>query len=131
MSRTPDEIMADYSKYRGKCREAVEELLKERPELTAVRGYYFCPIWCRDEAHWWAVDAEGVIYDPTKLQFPSGGSGTYTPYDGNVACDECGNHIELDPDVIDRPVRKDGEKVYHEGRYIFCSHKCILRFVGL
>ena len=33
----------DYLKYRGKCKEFCEELVRENPDLTMVRGHYWCP----------------------------------------------------------------------------------------
>lgn len=33
----------DYLTYRGKCKGLSEQLGKENPSLTIVRGYYMCP----------------------------------------------------------------------------------------
>ena len=59
----------DYSKYRGKCKQFVDEPVAKDTSLRAVRGYYHCPIWGK-QAHWWAEDKDGKIIDPTVKQFP-------------------------------------------------------------
>ena len=111
--------MSDYAAYRGKCKEMVDALIATDPTLTAVRGHYWCPIWNRDDAHWWAIDRAGTIIDPSARQFPSKGSGAYTPFDGRVPCAECGSEM-MEADVA-----------LFEGNYAFCSTKCAMRFVGL
>lgn len=109
---------SDYSKYRGKCKEMCEEAIRDNPELTIVRGHYFCPIWNSDEQHWWTVRLDGSIYDPTAKQFPSKGAGIYTEFDGIVTCEECGKTL---PE----------EQAKFQGKYPVCSTKCGLRLVGL
>jgi len=86
--------------------------------LRLVRGRYFCPIWNKDEHHWWCVDLAGVIHDPTKDQFPSKGLGIYTEFDGFIECAECGKQVHED-------------EAKFESNYAFCSTKCIMSFVGL
>ena len=109
----------DYLKYRGKCKEFSEALILERPELTLVRGHYFEPTWGRDEAHWWCVDPEGTIVDPTAKQFPSGGvKELYTEFDGVIFCEQCEEQTTEDTMVL-------------AGRYPCCSEACALRLVGL
>ena len=78
---------------RGKCKELSEDAIKKDPSLTLVRGYYYCPLWNRKEQHWWTIRKDGSIYDPTAAQFPSQGMGTYTPFDGRIACAECENRL--------------------------------------
>ena len=110
--------MSDYLKYRGKCKEACEELVKENPELKLVRGYYICPLWGKQE-HWWCKSSNGNIIDPTVKQFPTKGvAAEYIEFDGYIECAECGKRIkEEDADI--------------DGRYAFCSLNCHLKFVGL
>lgn len=103
---------------RGKCKELSEDAVRKDPSLTLVRGYYYCPIWNREEQHWWTTRKNGSIYDPTMAQFPSRGMGTYTPFDGQIACSECGRIIE----------ECDSE---FDGRYAFCSTLCHGKFVGV
>ena len=110
--------MSDYLKYRGKCKEMSEALVASDPSLTLVRGHYFCPIWNSDEPHWWCVDAQGEIVDPTMLQFPSKGKGIYTPFNGIITCSECGKEL---PESEAR----------FDSNYAFCSSTCNMRFVGL
>lgn len=110
----------NYLKFRGKCKELCEEAIKEDPTLRLVRGHYWCPMWNSEEQHWWTVREDGSIYDPSVLQFPSGATGTgiYTEFNGVVECAECGK------EVLEENARFDG-------RYAFCSHTCICKFVGL
>jgi hypothetical protein len=104
---------------RGKCKEMSEELVKKDPTLTLVRGWYYEPLWNKDEEHWWTKTIEGEIIDPTASQFPSGGIPEfYTEFDGTMSCSECGKKIS--------------EKVAKfAGRYPVCSTKCAMRLVGL
>lgn len=108
---------SDYLNYRGKCREFSEQLCVENPEFKLIRGYYHCPFWGK-QPHWWCVDNNGTIIDPTKSQFPSKGIGEYEEFDGIVSCSNCG---------------KEGkeEDFEYESNYAFCSASCHLRFVGL
>lgn len=88
----------------GTCNQVTQQMVIEFPDLTRVRGHYLCPLWGQRE-HWWLVDPEGEIVDPTKKQFPSKGTGQYIPlkegtpeptgkcpncsayvYDGNTCC---------------------------------------------
>jgi hypothetical protein len=108
----------DYSKYRGKCKEMSEAVCAADPTLTLVRGYYFCPIWNREEPHWWCVASDGKIIDPSRKQFPSKGHGIYTEFNGIVNCSECGKEVTED-------------QARFESNYAFCSTACNMRFVGL
>ncbi len=110
--------MTDYEQYRGKCKELAEQWVAEHAEYTLVRGSYFCPIWNREEAHWWTTAPDGSIHDPSAKQFPSKGLGLYTPFDGYLECAECGQLIE-ETDAIGY------------GNYAFCSGGCVSRFVGV
>ena len=107
----------DYQKYRGKCKEYVEKAIKEDSSLTAVRGYYDCPLLGRQQ-HWWCVDLKGNIIDPTAKQFLSKGLGEYIPFDGNITCDQCGKVVSE-------------SEAHFNGNYAFCSYSCAMRFVGL
>lgn len=118
MKRTQEQMAEDYKTYRGRCRELAEAAAADDPSLTIVRGHYFCPIWNTNEQHWWCVNHEGKIVDPSRLQFPSGGAGVYEPFDGMVDCANCGKTLKEEEADID-------------GRYAFCSHLCHGRFVGI
>ena len=108
---------SDYSKYRGKCKEMSEALVKTDPTLTLVRGHYDCFSWGL-QPHWWVRDKEGNVIDPTANQFPSKGVGEYIEFDGNVDCSNCGKTM------------KEADASF-ESNYAFCSTKCHMRFVGL
>ena len=74
-----------YKKYRGKCKEFAERAIKDKPHLNLrlVRGYYNCLFDGRQQ-HWWCVNENGKIYDPTYLQFKDGGLGGYEEFNGTV-----------------------------------------------
>ena len=108
----------NYSKYRGKCKEFVDIALKNDPTMRAVRGYYHCPMWGKQE-HWWCERSDGSIYDPTVKQFPTAGiCAEYEEFDGVCVCEECGKRF------------KEGEGQM-QGPYPVCSTKCALKLVGL
>ena len=113
-----DTVESNYIKFRGKCRQMSEALVQQDPSLRLVRGHYWCPIWNRKEPHWWCVKADGTIVDPTRLQFPSEGMGTYEEFNGVLHCAECGQAITEEEADID-------------GNYAFCSYTCHGRFVGV
>ena len=109
--------MSDYERYRGKCKEMSEELIKNNPLLTLVRGHYECPFW-GSQQHWWVKDQEGNIIDPTVNQFPSKGIGAeYIEFNGILSCTECGKEIPEEQADID-------------GSHAFCSQQCYGRCVG-
>jgi hypothetical protein len=110
-------MISDYEKYRGKCKEECEKLLKQDPSLTMRRGYYHCPIWGKQQ-HFWCTDKKGKIVDPTKRQFPSKGCGEYEEFDGKLTCEQCGKPTTEEDAVI-------------SGSYACCSGECMCRLVGL
>ena len=93
----------------GTCKEVTEAMATAFPELTRIRGHYYCIAW-GERAHWWLIGQDGEVVDPTASQFPSNGTGAYVPweegareptgmcpncgeycYDGNYCCSEsCG-----------------------------------------
>jgi hypothetical protein len=81
----------------GCCSEVTEAMAAAFPELTRVRGHYYCWVW-GERTHWWLEDTENNIVDPTAAQFPSKGSGTYVPSDETQAeptgrCPNCGGYV--------------------------------------
>ena len=109
--------MNNYSKYRGKCKEYVDNAIEKDSTLTAVRGHYCCPFWGM-QAHWWCIRQDGTIFDPTIEQFPKPHIGDYIPFDGTFDCSQCGKRILEEQAVLN-------------GNYAFCSTACAMRFVGL
>ena len=78
----------------GDCKEVTEAMAAAFPELTRVRGHYYCLVW-GERAHWWLVDPSGKIVDPTAAQFPSKGTGEYVVWDESQQeptgmCPNCG-----------------------------------------
>lgn len=118
MSRTPEQIQADYLEFRGRCKEFAEAAIAFNPSLRLVRGYYFCPIWNTEEQHWWCEAPDGTVVDPTARQFPSNGLGIYREFDGTVECANCGKVV---PEA----------EASFESRYAFCSYECHGHFVGV
>ena len=86
----------------GQCQRVVAEMKKAFPELKIVSGWYHCCFW-GERQHWWLVDEDGSIVDPTVSQFPSKGMGDYEPYDGRPLptgkCMNCGDYIYTGRDV--------------------------------
>ena len=110
---------SDYIKYRGRCKEFCDELIESNPDLRLVRGYYYEPLWDREEEHWWCVDINNEIHDPTKKQYPSGGiKEFYREFDGTLECEECKKIITED-------------QIVSIGRYAVCSNLCAHKLVGL
>lgn len=64
----------------GACREYTKLMNEAFPELRIVRGHYYCYNWGERE-HWWCLDPENKIVDPTAHQFPSCGKGYYSEWD--------------------------------------------------
>lgn len=52
---------------RGKCKQATEEMIAAFPELRQAAGFVYCQ-WGMDQ-HWWCVDPNDDIVDPTVAQF--------------------------------------------------------------
>lgn len=115
--RTNEQLMEDYKKFRGKCKEYCEKEIENDPTLKLVRGHYYCPFW-GEQAHWWCLAPNGAIIDPTKAQFPSNGIGEYIEFDGKINCSNCGKEMKE-------------EEASFESNYAFCSYKCHGRFVGV
>ncbi len=99
---------------RGKCEEYAKAAVEADPTLRLVRGWYYDPVWGREE-HWWTECEDGTIYDPTSAQFPVGGvTAWYEEYAGVFPCYGCGKEIE--------------EKDQYMG---CCSTECYGRMVGV
>jgi hypothetical protein len=81
----------------GKCMEATKRMQTTFGELRLVRGHYYCLVWGERE-HWWLVDPDGEIVDPTAKQFPSKGTGPYVEWDESQPeptgiCPNCGGYV--------------------------------------
>ena len=86
-----DHVLVAY----GQCAKVTIDMAEAFPELKRVRGHYDCPIWGRRD-HWWLVDPDGNVVDPTVSQFPSGGFGEYVLWvegspEPTGKCPNCGN----------------------------------------
>jgi hypothetical protein len=91
------EHYGSHEKAYGACAEATLAMQRAFPELTRVRGHYYCLAW-GERQHWWLTDADGQIVDPTAAQFPSAGHGIYEPWiegadEPTGKCPNCGGLI--------------------------------------
>lgn len=80
----------------GMCDEFTRLMVVAFPELQRVRGHYMCPVWGM-RAHWWLIDDDGCLVDPTAEQFPSLGTGTYIAWEESQAeptgvCPNCSGY---------------------------------------
>jgi hypothetical protein len=117
--RSEEEILADYKQYRGLCKELSESAAQADPSLTLVRGYYICEEFGK-QPHWWTVKPDGSIFDPSCLQFPSGGTGTYIPFTGDFTCCICGKNV-AEADVYSCELG---------GKDPLCSSECYGQYIG-
>lgn len=85
----------------GQCAEVTLTMAAAFPDgplkLTRVRGHHHCWTW-GERTHWWLVDPDGQIVDPTVAQFPSHGRGVYTPWkegdrEPTGLCPNCGEYV--------------------------------------
>lgn len=107
-----------FAHYAGKCHLYVWEWIKENPALLPQSGFYDCLFWGYRQ-HWWAIDEDGEVFDPTDLQFPSSGAGEYIPlHEAQIPCPECG-------DII--PPFRIG--MFHHNHMV-CSEDCYSRMIG-
>lgn len=117
--RSEEEYLADYRKYRGKCKEMAEAAMKADPSLSLVRGFYICEV-SGKQPHWWTVKPDGSIFDPSCKQFPSGGSGEYIAFNGELTCSVCNRSVS----------EADFYRVELGGKDILCSVECYGEYIG-
>jgi len=80
----------------GQCAELTQAMQQAFPELTRVRGHYYCSVW-GERSHWWLTTPDGAIVDPTSQQFPSKGTGVYEAWvegadEPTGLCMNCGEY---------------------------------------
>lgn len=77
----------------GMCAAMTERMAIAFPELTRTRGHFQPCGETREYPHWWLVDGDGTVIDPTAAQF--NGPGDYVPHEGpepTGRCIECGGY---------------------------------------
>lgn len=104
----------------GQCGKATERMVKEFPELRRTNGFIVVMGYPEPQMHWWCVDTEGNIVDPTRNQYSESGyvvAGYEEIDDEHDArkfhrgkCMNCGEYYYVKPEV----------KKYGLG----CSEKC-------
>jgi hypothetical protein len=60
----------------GQCYEYSSKMMDTYPELRIVQGYYDCPIWGKRD-HFFLLDKNNLVIDPTRTQFPTQGTWNY------------------------------------------------------
>jgi hypothetical protein len=80
----------------GHCIEATDQMVKEFPELKKVRGMISAHSKDKKRQHWWCIDPNENIIDPTNYQFSHIGTDfSYFPVDESKnptwICCNCGD----------------------------------------
>lgn len=75
----------------AECQFFTKRFVERFPHLRRVPGFYM------GVEHWWCVDTDGMIVDPTAEQFPKGGDYKEFNPEADVVrigrCMNCGDHI--------------------------------------
>ncbi len=88
----------------GLCYKAAHDMAEAFPSLAVVSGHALCLYPWGKRGHWWCVEPNGTIVDPTAKQFPA--IGRYEPYtEGDDIrlgkCMSCGDEIwGSDPEAV-------------------------------
>lgn len=64
-----ENFVKENPKIKGLCSIATEQMVKEFPDLKRVRGHVQDALITREVEHWWCIDDENNIIDPTASQF--------------------------------------------------------------
>lgn len=111
---------------RAECNSWTMRFVEKFPHLKRVAGFYGAPedVWLNDPdeeiyrtEHWWCVDTDGTIVDPTAEQFMHGDF-VYTPFDEAKHRIKIGRCMECGDDIF-------GLKA--EGPKSACSEECTER----
>lgn len=77
----------------GLCESVSRRMVAAFPELRLVRGHFNPWGETKQFPHWWCVESDGTIVDPTAAQFIGVGPGDYVEHIGDEPtgrCLECG-----------------------------------------
>lgn len=96
----------------GRCRDEALKLAREDRSLTIVRGWAI-PVGHAMVQHWWLIDCDGNIVDPTVDQFPL--KPLYSPECVGVPV-ERPQRVHLCPNC--------GGEHFGEYDYTVCSERC-------
>lgn len=97
----------------AKCQYAISEMAEVFPELTPVAGWY------GETEHWWLVDPNGEIIDPTVSQFPFPQHYKVFSAGDKVRVGKC---MDCGSDIYEKVQSLDGN------RKSFCSSNCEISF---
>lgn len=99
---------------RGKCMDAAQEMASVFPQLRVEKGHVESAN--GREAHWWCVDTDGSIVDPTRGQFHG-----VVEYEAFQEGDEVrlGRCMECGDEIWGQPSR---------GLQCICSDACAIAF---
>lgn len=80
---------------RGKCKEATDKMISKFPELRQIRGHVRHILSEKLSPHWWCIDQDNNIVDPTAAQFVA--IIEYIPHDETQPeptgrCPNCGEY---------------------------------------
>jgi len=107
-------------KYRGKCKEMAENAALNNESLKVVRGWYYEPMWSKEEQHWWCINkTDNTIVDPSRFQFPTKGiKEFYREFDGKINCYIC------DKECLEK-------SMIFQGSYAVCNPQCCRELLGV
>jgi hypothetical protein len=66
----------------GACGIYCDDMRKVFPELKLITGHYSDPLTNSMYEHFWLEAPDGSVVDPTAIQFPTRGYGSYHPLSG-------------------------------------------------
>ena len=76
------ELLRKYGTPSNNCMTFTRRFAEQFSDLKRVCGFYYAPNFAASHGeHWWLVDQQGAVVDPTADQFASAGTGHYVPYD--------------------------------------------------
>jgi hypothetical protein len=104
---------------RGNCRCLSGLMTEWFPELRQVNGLYHCPVLGK-QPHWWCVDKDENVIDPTVHQFPSGIKGVVLPRRMAILMYEEASFTGLCPEC--------GADTFNDA--VYCSMSCLDKNTG-
>lgn len=107
------EYLQSHPDVSGLCKKSSNEMVDKYPELTRVRGTVHLSYADKPIEHWWCIDEDGNIIDPTASQFHF--------------IEKYEERDETQPEPVGECLNC-GKYVYKE-LYQFCNNTCEKEFV--